>query len=1176
MPMIAGWTVILTALIYIGILFLIAHYGDHAGRRLVQGGLQASIYSLTLAVFCSSWTFYGSVGVAADRGFEFLAIYIGPIVLFLLGQNFLRRIIRLTKSQNITSIADFVAARYGKNQTIAVLVSLIAVIGTVPYMALQLKAIASSIFVVFDTMQPADGNEPVITRQTLSLVASLLLAGFAAAFGTRHVDTKEHQYGLMLAIAVESLIKLFCFIAVGLYVTFGMFEGLSEIFSRIAARENIVPFMDRSPGLGAFFIPAFLSGFAVFLLPRQFHVTMVENRNEEDFNLAVKLFPLYLIAINLFVLPLTLASDLVLPSGANRDMAVLELPLLGRNFFMMLIAFVGGLSAATAMVIVEGVALAIMISNHIAIPLLLGRSRPGHKDMGSVVLRTRRLAILAIMLMGHLYYCYVDDINLASIGMISFAAIAQISPAMIGGLLWKRATSSGAIAGLSIGLFCWLITLFLPSLVNLNDPDLTGLRAFWITNFAPLVHLIQSVGTLAFGTMLSLACNLLAYIFVSTRQATTPMERLQANLFVMGGSTGMPQAFRFWRVAVSIGELQSTVARYLGLERTQESFAHFLQRRGQLFDPAREADIHLMRYAEHQLSSAIGASSSRLVISLLMRRRNVNDKAALQLLDDASAAIQYNRDLFQHALDHARQGITLFDRDLRLLGWNREFQNLFELSDQDCYAGIGLDEIIRHNADRGLYGSGATDDYIAARLESFVNESEPVRVRLFPSEKVVEIRSALIPDGSIVTTYTDITETVATEEALERANETLERRVIERTEELTRLNSELLHAKAEADEANSSKTRFLAAASHDILQPLNAARLYVTALVERPQDKIDPQLVQNIDSALEAVEDILGALLDISRLDAGAMKPELTTFALDDVLGPLCREFDSVARAKNLSLRYVKSSLRVRSDRRLLRRLIQNLISNAIKYTPSGKVLVGCRRRAPFLQIRVIDNGIGIPLSKQKVIFEEFQRLDQGARVARGLGLGLSIVERISRVLGHTVDVQSLPGQGSAFSTIVPISTATASPIKEEQPIRLGTMSLSGMVVLCIDNEPAILDGMRIVLEGWGCQVITASGSNTARTALRAADQTHSQTPSFITPDLIIADYHLDDEDGLSVISQLRGLWGQDIRAVLLTADRSPHVRSKASENAIHVMNKPLKPAALRSFMAQSRSQARM
>jgi len=257
-----------------------------------------------------------------------------------------------------------------------------------------------------------------------------------------------------------------------------------------------------------------------------------------------------------------------------------------------------------------------------------------------------------------------------------------------------------------------------------------------------------------------------------------------------------------------------------------------------------------------------------------------------------------------------------------------------------------------------------------------------------------------------------------------------------------------------------------------------------------------------------------------------------------------------------------------------VRRLLQNLISNAIKYTPSGKIVVGCRKRGQFLHIAVIDNGIGIPLSKQKVIFEEFQRLDQGARVARGLGLGLSIVERISRVLDHKVDVKSLPGKGSTFSTMVPISAAPAQIIRDVEQPRSSKTPLSGMVVVCIDNEPAILDGMRIVLEGWGCIVITGASSESARAALRTANQAASDSAFFITPDLIIADYHLDDEDGLSVIGLLRRQWGADIKAVLLTADRSPHMRSQAAEAEIHVMNKPLKPAALRAFMAQVRNQS--
>src|SRR5437016_511547 len=291
----------------------------------------------------------------------------------------------------------------------------------------------------------------------------------------------------------------------------------------------------------------------------------------------------------------------------------------------------------------------------------------------------------------------------------------------------------------------------------------------------------------------------------------------------------------------------------------------------------------------------------------------------------------------------------------------------------------------------------------------------------------MEVRANHMPDGGIVTTFTDITPSVKAAEELERANESLERRVRERTEELMRLNAELGHAKGEAEQANISKTRFLAAASHDILQPLNAARLYVTSLVERQRRGEDAQLIGNIDASLDAVEEILGALLDISRLDTGAMRPELSTFRIDELLRQLEVEFRPLAQDKGLQLDFVPCSLAVRSDRRLLRRLLQNLVSNAIKYTPKGRVLVGCRRRHGRLRIDVYDTGLGIPQSKQQAIFHEFHRLDQGAKVARGLGLGLSIVERIARVLDHKVELQSVAGRGSHFSVDVPAAPALPS-----------------------------------------------------------------------------------------------------------------------------------------------------
>jgi signal transduction histidine kinase/CheY-like chemotaxis protein len=429
---------------------------------------------------------------------------------------------------------------------------------------------------------------------------------------------------------------------------------------------------------------------------------------------------------------------------------------------------------------------------------------------------------------------------------------------------------------------------------------------------------------------------------------------------------------------------------------------------------------------------------------------------------------------------------------------------------------------------------------------------------------VIEVRADRMPDGGLVTTFTDITPSVKAAEALERANATLERRVRERTGELTRLNAELGRAKAEADDANVSKTRFIAAASHDILQPLNAARLYVTSLIERQRAGADGDLVQNIDASLEAVEEIFAALLDISRLDTGAMQPEMTDFRIAELLQRLEVEFAPLAREKGLDLVFMPCSLAVRSDRRLLRRLLQNLVSNAIKYTPKGSVLIGCRRRGSRLRIEVYDTGIGIPHAKRRAVFKEFHRLDQGARVARGVGLGLSIVERIGRVLDCEVALKSTFGRGSRFSVEVPRAIAVvAEPVLHAAP-KAAAGQLAGTVVLCVDNERAILDGMQTLLGGWGCRVLKAVDLTEALAAIDACG---------FEPDGLLVDYHLDGGNGVGTIAKLRRRYGRDLPAILVTADRSLYVREEARAAGVHVLNKPLKPASLRVLITQWRVQ---
>jgi Na+/proline symporter/signal transduction histidine kinase/ActR/RegA family two-component response regulator len=1169
--MLQGWVVVVVALAYIGFLFLVASYGDRV-RKLARGtSSRLLIFPLSLAIYCTSWTFFGSVGLASRNGFDFLTIYIGPMLMVGLGYPLIVRIVRLAKAQNITSIADFIAARYGKSQAVAATVALIAIVGMIPYIALQLKAVSSSVSTIL-TQAPGGAAQPLLGD--IALFVALAMATFAVLFGTRHIDATEHQDGLMLAIATESIIKLVAFLAVGVFVTFVMFHGPFALFARALEQTQTAAVLTRVPQLATFCAMTALSLFAIVLLPRQFHVTVVENHSEAEIRRAAWLFPVYLLLINLFVLPIAMAGLLTFPAGrVDSDMFVVALPLANRSELMTLVAFIGGLSAATAMVIVETVALSIMVSNDIVVPLVLKRRATlagAPSDAGAQLLTTRRIAIFAILLLAYIYYRSAGDAQLAAIGLLSFAAVAQFAPAFFGGLVWRRGTALGAIAGMSAGILVWGYTLLLPSI---SEAGIVGARiltegpwgfvflrpqALFGVDLPPLVH----------GVLMSLAANILFYIGCSLARAPSAIERVQADLFVPPTLAPRAPSFRLRRASVTVEELAATVARYLGDERTRESFASFAMTRRISLEPQAEADFQLLQYGEYLLASAIGAASSRLVLSLLLRKRTVSTQAALKLLDDANAAIHYNRQVLQTALDHVRQGIAVFDKELTLVCWNRQFGEIFDLPHGLTRVGIPLDEILRHIAEHGERDGKEADGFIAERIAKYTSEVEPFLERFAERGLVIEVRANPMPDGGLVTTFTDITPSVKSAEALERANATLERRVRERTGELTRLNTELERAKAEADEANVSKTRFVAAASHDILQPLNAARLYVTSLSERRHAGEDANLVQNIDASLEAVEEIFTALLDISRLDTGAMKPELADFGIDELLQRLDVEFAPLARAKGLELVFMPCSLTVRSDRRLLRRLLQNLVSNAIKYTPAGRVLVGCRRRGARLLIEVYDTGIGIPHAKRRAVFREFHRLDQGARVARGVGLGLSIVERIARVLDCEVALKSNVGRGSRFSIEVPRAAAAAGSPKLRTVPRLDVGRLDGTVVLCIDNERAILDGMETLLGGWGCRVLTAADLAEALAAMDA---------SGLEPDGLLVDYHLDGGNGIAAIAALRRRLGRqnghDVPAILITADRSLHVREEARAEGAHLLNKPIKPASLRALIAQWRVQ---
>ena len=735
-----GATAYIAAIGYVLFLFLIAWWGDRGGRRFIAGGPRAVVYALSLAVYCTSWTYYGSVGLASSHGLDFLPIYIGPILVIGLGSAFVGRIANLARAQNLTTVADFVSARYGKSQPVAAVAALIALVGSAPYVALQLKAVSTTLLTVVASL-----DKPLLVADKpsalFSLAIALVLAVFAIAFGTRRLNPKERQEGLILAIAVESIVKLVAFLAVGAFVVWGMNGGLADLTQAALSNPKIAAVVQTRPDPAVWGVTTLLSAFAILLLPRQFHVAVVENHDRRDIRTASWLFPAYLVLINLFVAPLAIAGLKMFPDGAiDRDLTVLALPLAAHAHGLALLTMIGGLSAATGMIVVDSLALAITVSNDLVMPLLLRRKaiptqarRAG--DIGALALWVRRLSILGVLGLGFAYERLTSETALVSIGLLSFAAVAQIAP----GLPRRPVLAARHRARRARRHGGGIARLALPAAPALARVARAAIAAYLahgplaIAWLSPAALTAFAPSPLVGGVVVSLALNLAAFVAFSLMRQPTALERAQANAFA--GAGGKPQAFRLWRSSTTAGELEAAVARYLGAARARRAFAAFMRERGQDYDPEREASAHLIRHAEFLLSPAIGASTSRQVLSLLLRPRAVSGQSALKLIDEASAAIQSSRDQLQHALDHARQGVTVFDSNLALTAWNREFADLFDLPQALLRHGVGLDEIVRFNAARGAYGPGDSEDFVAERVASLLYDDQPTRLQalLHPS-----------------------------------------------------------------------------------------------------------------------------------------------------------------------------------------------------------------------------------------------------------------------------------------------------------------------------------------------------------------------------------------------------------------------------------------------------------
>lgn len=679
--MLTGWVILLTAIAYLLLLFAIAFYGD---KRAEMGrGLEATpyIYSLSIAVYCTSWTFYGSVGRAAQTGVGFLPVYLGPTLSFVLGWFLLRKIIRISKAQRITSIADFIASRYGKSQGLGGLVTIIATVGTVPYISLQLKAVANSFEVLLQQPELSESAHMAFGFADTALFVTIALAVFSILFGTRHLDATEHHAGMIVAIAFESVVKLLAFFAVGFFVTFGLFDGFGDLFSKAAQQPDLARLMSFDAADTNWITLTLLAMVAIICLPRQFQVTVVENVDEGHLSKAIWLFPLYLLLINIFVLPIAFGGLLWFPDGdVDADTFVLALPMAEQRPLLALFVFIGGLSAATAMVIVATVALSTMVSNDLLMPLLiqLGRLQIARRsNLSGFLLGIRRSAILVILLLAYIYYRLVgDSYALVSIGLVSFAAAAQFAPVMLAGIFWRGGTRRGAIAGLSVGFTVWLYTLLLPSFARsgwIAQSFLTD-GPFGLELLRPYGLLgIDGLDPITHALFWSMVLNIGVFVVVSLFDRPSNIERTQATLFVevfrQDGQAEPPAAT--WQGSALVKDLRALAEKFVGKERTEDVFSRHARERGITLNSASYGDAALIQVVERLIAGSIGSASARVTIASAVKGEGVSPDEVMSLLDETTHVLEYSRQLEQksEALEAATRDLQ--EANERLLELDR-------------------------------------------------------------------------------------------------------------------------------------------------------------------------------------------------------------------------------------------------------------------------------------------------------------------------------------------------------------------------------------------------------------------------------------------------------------------------------------------------------------------------
>lgn len=1142
------------SLLYLVVLYSVGRLGRHiTGRHR----LAPWVFSFALAIYCTSWAFYGVTAQAAVNGWWIPPTYIGSLLLFWFGFGLIARIAIACRRYRITSIADFIATRYGHSRLLAVMTTLIVFMAVIPYIALQLQAVSTSI----DALVMSPKTTPTAWHQDTGLYVTLWLAVFALLFVGRSAKAHQPNPGLMSAIAFESLVKLLALLAVGSFVCFGLYDGITDIFSQAAAAKAVQQLQTNAASASVYWIHVLLGFMATLCLPRQFHVSFVEIQHLRHLRHARWIFPCYLLLMSVFTLPVALAGIMLLGPDANIDLVVLQLPLSANRTDMALLAYLGGFSAATSMVIVATVVLGIMITNDLLTPLMYRQQqKPSDGKPLIKIASLRRASMLAVLALGYAYYRFIGtETGLAQLGLMAFALIAQLAPALIIGLSSRRVNRQGALAGLASGALIWAYMLLLPQLARAGLLDWQWLSdgPFGVAYLAPTALFYGQFDPISIGVVLSLTANVLMLLLVSQLSQTRFTEWLESARFLQRPQ--QQQSRELPRLTVQDGYL--LVRRFAGEREARQLLQRYLKTTSPVMTQL--APLNLQQGIERALSAVVGGASMRLLLTAASKNNPLPMDSVAQFVDEASQVYLFNQALLRATIENISMGISVVDADLRLIAWNQRYIAMFNYPTDLIDVGRPVQDLLRYNAARGWFGQQSHDIEIEIEKRlNYLRQGSSYRFqRRQPDGRVFEMQGNPLPGGGFVTTYNDVSSFVEVAKQLESSNNTLEQRVTERTQELEQLNQQLASAKQQLEEQTTSKNRFFAAASHDLLQPFNAAALFCGLIREQTQQQPQvQQLAKNLASSLNSAEDLLASILELTKLDSGVVKAQPGVSSVHQLLDHIAREATVLAAEKQLHFHYQHCSAFVHTDNRLVKRVIQNLVSNAIRYTQHGKIVLGCRHcktftGAPAIRIEVWDTGIGIREAEQQQIFQEFQ---QGSHAdQRGLGIGLAISQRISVLLNHPLTLRSTPGKGSCFAITIP-RAATPTLADSRSPTVQSPTNFAGKTILLLDNEAQLRTAVAALLRSWHCQVFAVA---TPAEALAMVQQ-HGQ------PDLVLFDYHLDaGATGVEVAVQLQQHFAVQAPVVIHSADQQQSTRDAAMNAGFHFMLKPLKEASLKRLL---------